>query len=71
LRHLQPYAKVENQSGCCAPAQPSTVPDLAVIGGPCCSESNESQLHGALAELLKKYDVNEFAASVFVYAIKP
>ena len=27
-------------------------------------------VHGALAELLKKYDVNEFAASVQVYAVK-
>jgi hypothetical protein len=27
-------------------------------------------LHGGLAELLRTYDVNEYAASVQVYAVK-
>jgi hypothetical protein len=32
----------------------------------CCSD-----LHGQLGELLKKYNVNDYAASVRVYAVKP
>ncbi len=42
--------------GCCAPASP------AAESGP---------LHNRLAELLRKYDVNEYAASVRVFAVKP
>jgi hypothetical protein len=30
-----------------------------------------SDVHGGLAELLKRYDVNDYAASVKVYALKP
>jgi hypothetical protein len=28
-------------------------------------------VHGGLAELLKRYDMNDYAASVKVYAVKP
>lgn len=58
-KDLNAYAQVEGQSGCCAPA---------VDPGGCCAPS--STVHGGLAELLKKYDVNDFAASVQVYAVK-
>jgi len=34
----------------------------------CCSST---ELHGELAELLKRYNVNDYAASVKVYAVKP
>lgn len=71
-KDLNAYAKVENQSLCCAPAPSAPAPGLAVVGESCCSsEPSSSALHGELAELLRKYDVNEFAASVQVYAIKP
>ena len=53
---LNAYAKVENQAACCAPAME------------CCSPST---IHEGLAELMRKYDVNEYAASVQVYALKP
>ncbi len=63
---LNTYAKVEHQSGCCSsPAEPSGV--LEIIDTPCCSpnpSTGESTLHGQLGELLKQYDVNEYAASV-------
>ncbi len=52
---LNAYAKVENQAACCSP-------------GTSCGSSD---LHGQFVELLKRYDVNEFAASVKVYAVKP
>ncbi len=69
---LNAYAKVENQSLCCAPASAAPAPGLAVVAESCCSaESSSSALHDELAELLRKYNVNEYAASVQVYAIKP
>jgi SAM-dependent methyltransferase len=67
---LNAYAKVEGQVGCCSPS-PSGLP-LADAG--CCpppTGANEDGLHRRLAELLRRYDVNDFAASVRVYAVKP
>ena len=59
---LNAYSKVEGQSGCCSPAMSDGLPIVS-----CCS----SEIHGELDNLLAKYDVNEFAASVKVYAVKP
>jgi len=61
-KDLNAYAEVEGQSGCCSPA---------MDGESCCQAPAESTLHEDLSELLKKYDVNEAAASVKVYATKP
>jgi hypothetical protein len=68
---LNAYAKVENQSGCCSPTMGSTLP-LASTGS-CCSPapSGGANLHQRLAELLRRYNVNDFAASVRVFAVKP
>ena len=62
---LNAYAKVESQSGCCSPAMKEG--GLPVVSD-CCSPSD---LHGELAELLRRYNVNDYAASVKVYAVKP
>lgn len=59
---LNAYAKVEGQSGCCSPSMNSGLP----VVSNCCSD-----LHGKLADLLAKYNVNDYAASVKVFAIKP
>jgi arsenite methyltransferase len=59
---LNAYTKVENQSGCCSPAMGD---GLTVVS--CCTTT----LHENLTELLTKYDVNDYAASVKVYAVKP
>jgi ubiquinone/menaquinone biosynthesis C-methylase UbiE len=62
---LNAYAQIDNQLGCCAPAG-----DVSI-------QSNELELaqlqplHARLADLLKRYNVNDYAASVRVYAIKP
>jgi SAM-dependent methyltransferase len=75
-KDLNAYAKVENQSGCCPPP---VAPAGAPV--PCCLEPAappgtlplarpDDGLHDRLAQLLARYDVNEFAASVQVYAIK-
>ncbi|QEH38998.1 Ubiquinone/menaquinone biosynthesis C-methyltransferase UbiE [Aquisphaera giovannonii] len=70
-RDLNAYAKVENQAGCCSPPADSSAPRLPVVSGSCCSNESGTAVHGGLAELLRKYDVNEFASSVQVFAVKP
>jgi ubiquinone/menaquinone biosynthesis C-methylase UbiE len=55
---LNAYAKVENQSGCCSPA----------MGDSCCGPT--ADVHEGLITLLRRYDVNDYAASVRVYALK-
>ena len=71
---LNAYTKVEGQSGCCSPAMTAQSPSLPVAGG-CCGGSTTrheaSEVHGGLAEVLRRYDVNDYAASVKVYAVKP
>ena len=59
---LNAYAKVENQAGCCSPGMSESLPMVS-----CCSDD----LHGRIKELLSRYNVNDYAASVKVYAIKP
>jgi len=69
---LNAYAKVENQSGCCSPAmEPASEGGLPVSGGGCCGGGEEPGVHEGLAELLGRYDVTDYAASVKVFAVKP
>lgn len=58
---LNAYSKVEGQSGCCSPTMRSGLPVVSD-----CAPT----LHGRLAELLRQYNVNDYAASVRVYAAK-
>jgi arsenite methyltransferase len=68
---LNAYKKVENQAGCCSPAMEEGSP-FAMVAEPCCTpESTATSLHEDLSALLDTYDVNQAAASVKVYAIKP
>ena len=65
---LNAYAKVENQSGCCSSSA------LPVLGeSSCCSTTpaSNADLYRQLADLLRRYNVNDYAASVRVFAIKP
>lgn len=62
---LNAYAQVENQSGCCSPAMDETASASSCCGG------SDSNMHGSLGNLLKQFDINEYIASVRVYAIKP
>jgi SAM-dependent methyltransferase len=57
---LNAYAKVEGQSGCCSPSMTG----LPVVS--CCTD-----LHGGLADLLSRHNVNDYASSVKVFAVKP
>jgi len=66
---LNAYSQVEGQSACCSPATKSSTLPIASSG--CCGESAPvKSMHKDLAEVLSKCNVNEFAASVKVYAIK-
>ncbi len=74
-KDLNAYAKVENQSGCCSPPAepaPNTGLSLGVVEADsgCCSPA-PTDLHTDLADLLGRYNVNEYAASVRVFALKP
>jgi SAM-dependent methyltransferase len=66
-KDLNAYAKLENQSGCCSPSMTPAAPKT----GCCTSNTDQQTLHDHLANLLRRYDVNDYAASVKVYAIKP
>jgi SAM-dependent methyltransferase len=68
-KDLNVYAKVENQSGCCSPPATSSG-GLPLVESCCSSEAAPSDLHQELAALLRKYNVNDYAASVQVYALK-
>jgi len=68
---LNAYAHVENQGGCCPPpaSAPGSLP-LADTG--CCAPGSlDDSLHARLLELLTRYNINDYAASVKVFAIKP
>jgi SAM-dependent methyltransferase len=81
---LNVYASVEGQSGCCSPSmkegecceQPTDGSECCEKGAAlpvvsCCSSDITSDLHVKLGELLARYDINHYAASVKVYALKP
>ena len=57
----------------CSPCVLSSSSGLSVIDESCCSRpgAESNPVHGGLTDLLKKYDLNDFAASVQVYAVKP
>jgi SAM-dependent methyltransferase len=61
-KDLNAYSKVNGQSGCCSPSMDDGLPIVS-----CCS----SEVHDNLGELLARYNVNDYAASVKVYAVKP
>jgi SAM-dependent methyltransferase len=65
---LNAYAQIDNQSACCSPT-PSGLP-LASVG--CCNaQPGADGVHRGLADLLARYNVNDYAASVRVFAVKP
>lgn len=74
---LNAYAKLENQSGCCSPAvsETTTARSSSTASGccapaPAASSCCSSEVHGGLSELMARYNVNDYAASVKVYAVK-
>src|SRR6476620_6700136 len=81
---LNAYAKIENQSGCCVPApaqiqtqsgcSPAPAESSAPAAAACCAPAPTSEADTKVFEqftnLLSRYNVNDYAASVKVFAIK-
>ena len=72
---LNAYAKIENQSGCCSPAVTQISNDERVASGAysCCAPAPakaDEGLFDKFTELLNRYNVNDYAASVKVFAVK-
>ncbi len=63
---LNAYAKVDNQAACCSPAMPEAAG--CCPGAP--GGGAGGDLFQVLAGLLQKYNFNDYAASVQVYAVK-
>jgi ubiquinone/menaquinone biosynthesis C-methylase UbiE len=68
---LNAYKQVGNSAACCAG---DSDPSLPMIESGCCGAGaghGEERFHGQLAETLNRFDVNDYAASVKVFAVKP
>jgi len=78
---LNAYSQADGQSGCCsAPMSECDAPmaveksgsRLNVVSTGCCNSSAPVKpLHADIADVLRRYDVNQYAASVKVFAVKP
>lgn len=71
---LNAYASVDGQAGCCSPAMSEPSPgSLTLLDAGCCGPipAADPGLHARLADLLSRHDINEYAASVKVLAVKP
>ena len=73
---LNAYSQVEGQSACCSPAMPASkslpIAESSCCGGnPCGPAPAETGVHAGLAGVMERYNVNDYAASVRVYAVKP
>jgi SAM-dependent methyltransferase len=75
---LNAYTKIEGGAGCCSPAMAKPAVSLAVKSEPCCgpsccggTEEKQQNVHEGLSSVLSRYDVNEYAASVKVFSVKP
>lgn len=75
---LNAYKNVDGQAACCSPpmeTRKSALPlaDESCCGPTCCysDASSAATVHEGLRDVLDRYDVNEYAASVKVYAVKP
>jgi ubiquinone/menaquinone biosynthesis C-methylase UbiE len=77
MADLNAYAKLENQSGCCSsPAESAPRESVATTAASCCAPAptasccSTSESKEGLSELFGRYNVNDYAASVKVYAVK-
>ena len=73
---LNAYKNVDGQSACCSPPmeQQTLLPvvDESCCGTSCCGDTEKTPgVHEGLTAVLDRYDINEYAASVKVYAVKP
>ena len=68
---LNAYAKAEPQGECCCSSP--TLPVVGPAAGGCCSAPpvapQDAAFHARMSGLAARYDLNEYAASVKIYAI--
>ena len=75
---LMAYAQIEGAAACCSPTPASPAASTCCSPAPapaetstCCSPSASPQpIHRELGELLKSHDINAYAASVKIFAVK-
>lgn len=67
---LNAYKQAENQSSCCSAPKSESAESVSSAPQSCCS-STPADIDKDLATLLSGFDVNQAAASVKVYALKP
>lgn len=65
-KDLNTYARAESSS-CCSGA--ASEADLPIVSG-CGASGPSDALHAEVRDLMKRYDANDYAASVQVYALK-
>jgi len=73
---LNAYAKVDGQSGCCSPPMKEKVSlpqaEESCCAPICCGGTKQpATMHEGISAVIGRYDLNEYAASVKVYALKP
>lgn len=78
---LNAYGNVQGQSVCCSPPSVAASPSTGGLGlnvlssSSCCepgsSTYSSTPVHDQLAVLMRKYNINDYAASVKVFAVKP
>lgn len=73
---LHVYSLVEGQSGCCSPAMEQIDEQDWITAGQCCcgvepTEAESVSVHEALVDLQRRYNLNDYAASVRITACKP
>lgn len=67
---LNAYAQSDGRAACCPPPTVDIGGPHVSVGAACCAISDDDDLHHRMTELLSRYDVNAFAASVKVFAVK-
>ncbi len=68
---LNAYAKVGPTSTCCSCPSPTQTPTAPCCTSPSPDPHASSSLHEGLADLLRRHNINDYAASVKVFAVKP
>ena len=67
-RDLNVYDKIDSRESSCSTPTSTSLP---VATTSCCAPSTETTKRNHLSELLSRYRINDYAASVRVYALKP
>ncbi len=69
---LNAYARAEPECGCCcsSPSLPAAEPAATNCCSPASSPAQDAAFHKEMRDLSTRYDINEYAASVKIFAVK-